>query len=44
VQAHRDAKAEEPPVVILLVAPCVMDLSPFRPWKFTIPAQRLTSG
>jgi hypothetical protein len=33
VQAHRDAKAEKPPFVIFVIAPCVMSLSPFRPWN-----------
>ena len=42
--ARKDAKAEIPPFIILLCEPLVMDLSPFRPSKFTIPKRRLTSG
>jgi hypothetical protein len=38
--ARKDAKAEKPPFVILPCALLVMDLSPFRPWKFTIPEMR----
>jgi len=44
VLARAEAQAEIPPFAILLVTPCVIDLSPFRPCNFYDARLVLSSG